>query len=621
MHPRFTHLILLFLSVSFLKGENADSVKSYLWGLIQFKPEHEIEYEPGYMRDRILHRREFHDPVAFLPAEVRYGIFFYGGGTDDAVSSKWITYDEIVPGFDGGAIAGRVGHQLDIDFIKTNLFYKILKASWLDMHSGLNVRYSNLFVPGKIEQINSWGSINPNWDTGYTRFAPRIFTFGLSHTMMLQWFESWYIDSRYTWGYAFSSLYMNNKDELLSSPSGSGPSMTYSIGPRYIIDLGLNSGNEKGTKTNRFTVGLDLRYAYTKLNTINDPDDLTPIKKIHLQDFGIHLTFSVLYGGKLTTGDQGKEFYYRGDFVSAKNHFESFLDNYPDHANRNKAEMYLAESKKKIPIQLYREGLEFERKGLTNKAIDRFLSARVRATGNTKKLIQEKLDHIAILEIEKAELLAVQGRADEAISLMKAIEKYSIDAREKIPYFEAMQLFQEGEKALKFGFYSKSLELLDQALKKDPGLEFEVNTLRYQVATHLVELANTINDHAELRSAIQLLVDANALTGGLGEKNEKVLSELEEKFDKDQEREIAANVDQRMAAVRLKEIEKRTKPPLIVGMTIPDIQSLLGPPQGIVEKKDEKGTFLELWIYPLETGGKMYLTIKDYILIKIEQDT
>ncbi|MDP7165638.1 MAG: hypothetical protein QF667_02340, partial [Candidatus Marinimicrobia bacterium] len=181
-------------------------------------------------------------------------------------------------------------------------------------------------------------------------------------------------------------------------------------------------------------------------------------------------------------------------------------------------------------------------------------------------------------------------------------------------------LLQQGEKALSYGFYSKSLMLLDEALQKDSHLEFEVNTLRYQVATHLVEMANKVSDHSELRSAIQMLVDASEMAGGLGEKNEKILNELLIKFNADQDREMTGRIDQRMNIVRQRAIVKESTPPLTVGMTVPDIQSLLGHPKEIIEKKDNDGSSIQMWIYPLEKGGEMYLSFKDYILFKIEKD-
>lgn len=622
MHSRIKHFIILMAGVCNLRAEPADSVKSYLWGLIQITAQREIKYETGYAYDKIFHRREFHEPISFLPTEVRYGVFFYGGGTDDNVSSGWIQYDQNVSGFDGGDFQYRVGHQLDIDFLKTNLFNQFLQASWLDMQTGINFRYSNIFVPGKIDQVDSWGNINPSWDPGYTRFAPRVFTLGISHTAMVQWFEFWYIDWRYTWGYAFSNLYMNQKDEYVKPPGFSGPAMSFSIGPRFIISLGQryadDKGKDLGPKKYRFATGLDLRYAYTKLNTLDDPEDMTPINQIHLQDFGIHLTFSVVYGGALTTGDKGKDYFFRGDFVSANEYFATFLKHYPEHANRKKAEYYLAESWKNLPLQLYREGLEFEKKGLNDQAIQRYIEANEKASGEIKNLVEAKLNHIAMIEIERAEWLAANGQAAEAISIAQLLKPLSKGAEERIPAFEAMKYLNEAEKALQFGFYSQCLQLLEQAQKRDPDLEFAVNTLRYQVATHFVEIANQITDHSELRAAIQLLKDARELAGGLGEKNESILNELMSKFEMDQQREMADNIELKMELVRQRSEKQNIGKRPEIGMTIPEIQEILGEPKRIIDKTDENGQSIQLWIYHNNDGKDTFLSFKQYRLFKIE---
>ncbi len=623
MHSRLNTFILLLGFTGTLLASNPDEVKSYLWGLIQFAPKEDINYETGYWNNQLFHRREFHSPITSIPVEIRYGSFFYGGGglKGDKVKSSWIQYDESVSGFDGGSFTTRLGHQLDVDLFKLNLFYYLLNASWMDMQTGLNFRYSNLLAPGKIDQITSWGTVRPNWDQGNIRFAPRALTFGISQTFMFQWFEPWYIDSRFTYGLSSIKFYLDKQDNLLTMPSGYGPTMSVSLGPRFIIDINKNSGKnikDDPSLGNRLSIGLDLRYSYTKLNTIKDPDDITPMKKIHFQDFGIHITFSVFYGGILTSGDRAKEYYYRGDYVSSSEYFKTFLENYPNHANRNKAEKYLASCREKIPIQLYKEGVEFEKKGMKDKALDRFLEARKKSNKTTRKFIQEKLDNLAILEMEKADQLLFEGKADEAIRRMEKISSFSSDAKQKIPRFRARKLFLEAEKALKFGFYSKSLILLNDALKIDKTLEYEAKTLQYQVGTHLVEMANKISTHDELRSAIQLLTDAKEMAGDLGEENEKILNVLIEKFQADQEKEIKGRIDDRMEKIRLHSIQAETTPPLTVGMTIPDIQALLGPPEQVIERKNRDGKSYQLWVYPLANGDQLQLSFQDYILFKIE---
>ena len=100
----------------------------------------------------------------------------------------------------------------------------------------------------------------------------------------------------------------------------------------------------------------------------------------------------------------------------------------------------------------------------------------------------------------------------------------------------------------------------------------------------------------------------------------KILNELLIKFNADQDREMTGSIDQRMNIVRQRAIVKESTPLLTVGMTVPDIQSLLGHPKEIIEKKDNDGSSIQMWIYPLEKGGEMYLSFKDYILFKIEKD-
>ncbi len=139
MHPRFTLYIIILASFFRLTAAEADSSKSYLWGLIQFSSESDIEYEPGYRKDQFLYRREFHEPIKFLPAEVRYGVFIYGGGgaDGDKIKSDWMRYEDAVPGFDGGNLIARTGHQLDIDFLKTNVFLCSYKSQLARYANGI----------------------------------------------------------------------------------------------------------------------------------------------------------------------------------------------------------------------------------------------------------------------------------------------------------------------------------------------------------------------------------------------------------------------------------------------------------------------------------------------------
>ena len=61
------------------------------------------------------------------------------------------------------------------------------------------------------------------------------------------------------------------------------PLFAGALGVRFILDPG---------KLNRFTVGMDLRRFYTKIHTIDDPKDVTPMKSFVLLNWGLYFTLS-----------------------------------------------------------------------------------------------------------------------------------------------------------------------------------------------------------------------------------------------------------------------------------------------------------------------------------------
>ena len=44
----------------------------------------------------------------------------------------------------------------------------------------------------------------------------------------------------------------------------------------------------------------------TKINKITDPDNITPVNRFDLANYGIYLTLATFYGGKTTIGDEAK---------------------------------------------------------------------------------------------------------------------------------------------------------------------------------------------------------------------------------------------------------------------------------------------------------------------------
>ena len=119
-----------------------DTSKSLIFELFSIEDKALKRFGSGYIFDRIFRRREFHHPINFIPIELQYGF-------STNISKNYLfSYESDVKGYEGTLL----GHQLDVDIMKTNLAYYLFRNSWLDMHSGLNLRYASLLLPSKIPE-------------------------------------------------------------------------------------------------------------------------------------------------------------------------------------------------------------------------------------------------------------------------------------------------------------------------------------------------------------------------------------------------------------------------------------------------------------------------------------
>ncbi len=601
MRPALSILTCLCAPVMLCGAEPApqDTSESLIFRLFKPQQEQGVDYEKGYYWDRIFHRREFHEPVKIIPVELRYGFGYNGGSGFLGLKTppNWMELaDTDAELFDGGSITARIGHQLDIDLLKTNLPFYILKTSWLDMHTGINLRYASLFLPAEVP--TAWSETNPTWLSA-VEFTGKIIEVSWSQSLILQWYESWYANLRYTYGLASSTFYGEN------SISGWGPSQSFALGGRLILDPG---------QTNRYALGLDLKYTHTEIKNINDPKDLSPITKFTLDNFGIFATVSVFFGGQKTDGDVGKMHYYRRDYITAARMLESFVENNPTHANRHRAEKFILKSKQKIPIQLMREGMSFDERGMIDKALQRYIRARALADTTLIPVLDERIREMAFIELEKAESLLNSGRGEDAIKKVRSIVSWYQEMDKHILRFETTHLLNEGKRALDHGFHRKALEMFDLAVEKDPGLELEVGAYRAQIAADLLALADSVKDFASIRLVVFSLEEARRLTGSLGKGNERVLKALKSKLAAWEEYLMRQKIDQRMEAERRKVEEK--PPPVELGMTIPQVQDIMGEPSEKISRgQDQKN---QLWIYRYEDGTEVVLTFSDYVLFRIE---
>ena len=581
--------IAAFLSFAYAdtKSANQDTSRSLLFKVFAIEDEGIKKFGSGYIFDRIFRRREFHHPVNFIPVELRYGF------SANISQKNWISYESDVKKYNGV----RLGHQLDLDILKTNLAYYFFRNSWLDMHTGLNLRYSSLLLPSKIPE--EWNASQSSWLLD-VKFKGSMTELAWSQSLILQWFESWYTTYRYTYGIAYSKFY---KDQ--NNLSGYGPSQSFSFGARYIFDPGMD---------NRFSVGLDFNYNNTIINNIKDSKDLTPISSFRIRTIGIYATASVFFGGRRTKGDTGKMYYYGGDYITSKRFFEEFIDENPDHANIARAKKLAVESERRIPYQLMREGMSFDQRNMMPQAVEKYIRAKSLADTLLAGVIDERLREIAFREVERAEKWLNQGAGDTAIAHVTMVSGWYPGIRQHIKRFKITNLMNKGEELYKIGLNDRALSYFDEALALDSGLTFEIATYKHRIAVDLLTMADQMKDLSSLKFVVYALEETKQLTGALSKTNERVLDELKKKLAAKDNYEIRQKIDQ---ILNEEKKQKESEKFIEVGMSVSEVEDIMGSPSEVIsEGKDLKN---QLWIYKYENGNEVLLTFIKYKLFRIEE--
>ena len=609
----FIWFVLALVMITNLSSQSLfkQQPKTLFWGLI--KIDKEDEYEEGYWFDKWFRSREFSAPVTYMPVEIRYGLGlngkFSGSTSSPSVDDmdNWIWYDSEVSPLSQEA-KNIVGTSIDIDFGMVNIPNIIMNTSWMNFLTGINYRSSSILVPKNIPDDWKEGtSISEN----KIQFKPELKEYLITNTIQWQPFNPWYINFRYGYGLAFSKFYFDKDIETINSvPSGRGTSMALGLGLRYIIDPG---------KSNRFSIGIDIRHSYTKINNITDPDNITPVKRFDLANYGIYFTLSTFYGGKKTIGDDAKKIYYKKDYLTSKNKFLEFLEHYPNHSNRYRAMKYISECNKKIPYQIMEEGLLFDDMGESEKALDKYIKARSRVVIDDTLIVEAlnfRIDEIARKWMNSAELLLDNALYKEALSLVKKVAKFSDLGDKELNKFRSFVILGEGKKLQSILILGKAMEKYSKALELNIDLKPQIIALQYLAGIQLIEIADQVDEFDEIILAIQSLEQAKGISSGIGTNNEKLLKDLKNKLKKLDNYKTGMIIDHKMSEARYLQAIARS-PRLTIGMTLPLIEDLLGAPhEKIISEKNAKEE--QLWIYYLNEK-QLQLSFKDFILFKIEE--
>ena len=603
-------MLVTFLSA---QGEKKEP-KTFLFGLIKFDTE--SEYEDGYWINKWFFAREFASPVNLIPIEIRYGVGVNGKstGSSSSLSSdsfkddpKKIRYESDVTPLSQG-VKNIWGSSIEIDVGLINIPHYIVGTSWMNVMNGISYRSSTLSSPALVPN-EDWGLVNSSWgDSAY--FSPKLSEYLATTHLQYQPFDNWYLNFRYSYGLASALFYSPDGESWNQNLTGSGTSAAGAIGIRFIIDPGKN---------NRFTVGMDFRYSYTKIHTINDPAEITPISRFDLSNYGIYLTLSAFYGGNKTTGDLAKKHYYRKDYIEALPTFNKFMAEFPSHANRHRAQRYIEDCEYKIPYQLMEKGLVLEKAGKTQKALDTYRYALTRVKNDTVafNMLSGRIDQIALLWMIEAEKLLKEQKYIRAYNLVKHVAEFSDLGKREIRRFKSWVVLGEGKNYQKFGFIGKAMGKYAEALSMNSDLIYEVKALQHKAGIQMAKIAKEADEFEEIQLAIHSLEFARELAGGIGERNERLLTDLKEKLKSYDDYKSRLLIDRRMDIGRLEQTRARSDR-LKIGQTLPQVEDLLGEPHETIIGIDGINSGEQLWIYFIKNKS-LHLSFQNFQLFKIEE--
>ena len=612
----FSFFVLCGLSAQ-IKDEEP---RSFLFGLI--KLDKKSKYEDGYWINKWFFSREFAAPINIIPLEVRYGFGATGKrrGSWANLSRKSLIDEPDNISYESddetSVLSIPIGNNniwgtsLEIDVGLINFPHYIVGSSWLNVLTGLSYRTSTLLYPAKVPS-EQWSQIEPSWSRDYY-FSPKLQEYFLTNHFQYQPFNNWYLNFRYSYGIASAYFYSPDRTEEIweREISGSGTSVASALGARFIFDTGL---------TNQFSVGFDIRYSYTKIHTINDPQNISPIKKFDLQNYGVYLTLATFYGGRKTIGDNAKGDYYRKDYVESLKKFNKFMATYPSHTNRHRAEKYIVDCEYKIPYMLMEKGLTLEKSDKRGKALEmyQFALSKVKNDSIITQLLNGRIEQLALYWMVDAESLLNESQYVLAYNIVKKVALFSIQGKKELRRFKSWVILGQGKELQNLGFIGRAMDKYSEALELNKDLIFEVKSLQYKAGVKMANIASKADDFGEIQLAISALEYARELAGGIGTRNENLLIDLKQKLESYDEYKSRDLIEKRMENGRLQLMRARSKK-LEVGQSLPEVEELLGEPHEKILGSNGTDPENQLWIY-FTNQESLQLSFYNFLLYKIEK--
>jgi tetratricopeptide (TPR) repeat protein len=540
---------------------------------------------------------EFRTPFTVLPFEIKIGTQFLGMG------SQPLVFDSTESAFERyNALFNRNSFNFELELAKINGLLYLLPQNFIDFPTGVGIRYTNALA--RLGLPNNWPGNHPlTQEKLYLN--PRMREYFISQSAIFQWSTRWYGYLSFNYGWAHATAYVSERDKHYLPQDGH--TYTFTLGLKYLGSPGFRL---------KESFGIELKYTLAQMNKVKDPDNLSPITSLNLNSLGINLTFAANLGGSRTQADDAKELYRQGDFLAAKANLNEFLERYPHHPKRFKAEWLRRDCEIRVPFQEVVLGEEYLKVQNYSQAIEHLKLAQ--QTTNTAILLRIENDFQKITAwFQNSMDSLIQANAIEAATtLLTTFEGYQVPKTVELTdrYWSEIW-FHRGAVFTTYGWWEKAIDAFDKAIGKYPPIRERVDPWLLKIAHGYIHDTNAALDKSSLALALESLRQATIIRPEIGAITKPYVTTLEESINYLKRQAGLTKLHQTVEQLRHPP-SPRQQP--TTGMPMDTVQILLGQPIYRNSIQDNAGRQFELWIYSDSQSKYQYLYFLNRKLYKLE---
>lgn len=540
---------------------------------------------------------EYRTPFKLTPFEFKTGIQTFGfDGQPLLFDSPGISFNGYKTSWE------RTMNSLELDLLKFNWLVYILPQNLLDFQTGIGAKYTYSLSEQKLPE--TWPQRLPG-SVDQLFLSPRIYEFNLNQTVIYQWAPNFYNYLTISYGQAFGSAYKTHFNDYFLHQKGH----TYSFALGFKFLGSINYKLKEG-------YGVEIRYTVGDFGDLEDPHNISPIKKINFNTVGISLTFNSNLGGGRSTGDEAQALYQANDFIAAKATFEQFIADNPHHPSRFKARRMIKECDKRIPYQevtlaelfIARQNYSIATEYLARAQVTKDKTLLARINSNYERMIKQFVDTMNVM--------ISNNRIDEAEQFLNTIAKLNLPNTNELIYCYYSEIyFHRGAVFTEYGYWEKAIDYFDRAIQYYPPIRQRIEPYLVQIADGYIKDANLSVDKKSIALALESLKQATALRPDIHYLTAPHIKNLEAGIE---------YLKQQAAKQKAQEsISKTFNPPPDapkpdIGMSADQIKSILGQPGSQTRLETSGGRIYELWIYLFPDGKELQIYFDNAKVVKME---